>query len=45
MIRLMKKFKEIAPYIWGGIPHDTEWALNTQVFKQYCIKHNIKEFL
>ena len=37
-------FRDIAPYIWGEIPIDYQWAINTLVFKQYCEKNNITIF-
>ena len=32
----IKLLKQHAHLVWGGIPHDIEWALNTLVWKKYC---------
>ena len=34
--------KEHSVLVWGGIPTDHEWAINTQVWKTYKEKHNLK---
>lgn len=37
-ISLMKKYAHL---IWGGIPIDTEWAINTQVWKTFKEKNKL----
>lgn len=34
----IKRLKEHSHLIWGGIPVDIQWALNTQVWKNYKLK-------
>ena len=38
----IKLLKEHAHLIWGGIPIDIQWALNTQIWKQY-VKSSIRD--
>lgn len=33
--------QEHAIYLWGGIPQDGEWAINTQVWKNYKAKNKL----
>lgn len=37
-IHLMRKY---AYLIWGGVPHDVDWAINTLVWKEFKNKFDL----
>lgn len=37
-------FRDIAYNVWGCVPIDRNWAINTLVFKSYLELNNIKSF-